>query len=99
MIPCYPLDSGLGGPQSWSGHWRVEKIFFPLLGIEPIIVSNELSGLPQGKKQKRMPIYVIIQEHKYKSNKVKMNERNLALPSELACSVWKDEKVGYRGLL
>jgi hypothetical protein len=34
-LPRYPLDRRLGGPQSRSGQWRVEKHFFLLLGIEP----------------------------------------------------------------
>jgi hypothetical protein len=33
--PQYPLDKRLGGPQSRSRFCRMEKIFFPLLGIEP----------------------------------------------------------------
>jgi hypothetical protein len=31
--PPYPLDSKLSGPQSWSGHCGVEKMFLPLSGI------------------------------------------------------------------
>jgi hypothetical protein len=31
----YPLDSRLGGPQSWSGHGVEEKNSQPLSGIEP----------------------------------------------------------------
>jgi hypothetical protein len=31
--PQYPLDRRLGGPQSWSGHKRLEEK--PVPGIEP----------------------------------------------------------------
>jgi hypothetical protein len=32
--PQYSLDRRLGGPQSQSGHYKVEKNLLPLLGIE-----------------------------------------------------------------
>jgi hypothetical protein len=32
--PCYPLDRGLGGPQSQSERGSEEKNYQPLLGIE-----------------------------------------------------------------
>jgi hypothetical protein len=33
------LDRRLGGPQSLSGHGGEEKIFQPLLGLEPLIIQ------------------------------------------------------------
>jgi hypothetical protein len=37
--PWYPLDRGLGGLQSWSGHGDEEKNSQPLLGLEPLIIQ------------------------------------------------------------
>jgi hypothetical protein len=37
--PWYPLDRGLGGPQSQSGHCGEEKIPQYLPGIEPLIIQ------------------------------------------------------------
>jgi len=49
----YPLNSRLGGPHSQSGHFREQKIFFPLPGFKPdysaqglVSISITLSWLP-----------------------------------------------------
>jgi hypothetical protein len=35
----YPLDRGLVGPQSWSGHNGEEKNSQPLLSLKPSIIQ------------------------------------------------------------
>ena len=49
----YPLNSRLGGPHNWSGHFREQNIFFPLPGFKPdysahslVSISITLSRLP-----------------------------------------------------
>jgi len=37
--PWYPLDRGLDGPQSRSGHGYEEKNSQPLLGLEPLVIQ------------------------------------------------------------
>lgn len=47
--PQYPLDRGLGGPQSQSGHWKKEKFLAPdrdpILAIQPVTVLTAISDL------------------------------------------------------
>jgi hypothetical protein len=39
--PQYPLDGGLGRPQTWTGHCGVEKDSLPLPGSEPCPLSPQ----------------------------------------------------------
>jgi hypothetical protein len=45
--PRYPLYRRLGGPQSRSGHYGLERNTFPSPGIESVAIPTELSRLTE----------------------------------------------------
>jgi hypothetical protein len=44
LLSLYPLCKSVGGPQSWSEHYREEKNIFPILGIEPPLLDHLAYG-------------------------------------------------------